>query len=1003
MTTVRSAAVLDACERAKAAIQRGDAAAALRYYEYALRHAPDDSEIMLAIAAARLMERDPRAIQAFALIAKKDDVQEAWLGLAAAHQRFGEYDLAGESLRELLSRHGHVRGSANVRMQDTIVQTHGEAGWCALSADGKLRVTLLDLAADVNRVVILFDGSPMGVRARRVSREGECQRAVYLLPNDWRNAGQIGVCVKGQHLFGSPLNAALIGQVEGYVSACDGGLNGWVWFPHDPDCAPELSVEDANGTRLRLVASDPAPHIQHARPLARPRLFDVPATDLRALTPPVAVRDAAGRNLYGSPLDPLADERSAAGAAELARRLFPSSRSVALGSVDLRLAAVPAHITGVRDGNKRVVRRPGVDVVIPVYRGCEQTLACIDSILVSLPTGVRCIVVDDASPEAKLVAALQGLAEAGRIVLHRQQKNCGFPATANAGIRAAADRDVILLNSDTLTPPGWIERLAAAAYSAPDIGTATPFSNDATIFSYPFEGEANPVPDQAATLCLDRLARRANGAKVTDVPTAHGFCVYVRRDCIASVGLFREDLFAQGYGEENDFCIRARHLGWRHVAVPGVFVAHAGAGSFGGAKAELMERNRAILNRLHPGYDELIANFRHADCLAGARFRMDALRWRNQRSRKGAVILITHARDGGMKRYVAERWRAIAASGQRPIIVTPASSVQGRVCCRLSDGSGEAFPNLRFDIANGLSELTTFLRADKPVRAELHHFIGHDPAILGLPHALDVPYDVVVHDYGWVCPRITLIGPEKRYCGEPGGDACEDCYSDVGSKIDEDITPSRLRLRSQNILAGARRVVAPSRDVVNRLHRYFPRVACVVTPWESNIVQPRRSDRRVSRLRRRVLIAGAVGIDKGYEYLLACARHVAAQRLALEFVVVGYTCDDRRLLDTGAVHITGKYEEAEAIELIRAQEAELGFLPALWPETWSYTLSQMWQAGLDVVAFDLGAPAERIRASERGSLLPLGLSPAAACQALLAYRTRGEVTSPRTVERPVAA
>ena len=57
------------------------------------------------------------------------------------------------------------------------------------------------------------------------------------------------------------------------------------------------------------------------------------------------------------------------------------------------------------------------------------------------------------------------------------------------------------------------------------------------------------------------------------------------------VGLLREDLFAQGYGEENDFCIRARHLGWRHVAVPGVFVAHAGAGSFGSAKAQLLARN----------------------------------------------------------------------------------------------------------------------------------------------------------------------------------------------------------------------------------------------------------------------------------------------------------------------------------------------------------------------------------------------------------------------------
>ena len=60
--------------------------------------------------------------------------------------------------------------------------------------------------------------------------------------------------------------------------------------------------------------------------------------------------------------------------------------------------------------------------------------------------------------------------------------------------------------------------------------------------------------------------------------------MYIRRECLDAAGLFRADVFAQGYGEENDFCLRARHLGWRHVAVPGVFVAHLGGRSFGSAR-----------------------------------------------------------------------------------------------------------------------------------------------------------------------------------------------------------------------------------------------------------------------------------------------------------------------------------------------------------------------------------------------------------------------------------
>ena len=72
-----------------------------------------------------------------------------------------------------------------------------------------------------------------------------------------------------------------------------------------------------------------------------------------------------------------------------------------------------------------------------------------------------------------------------RITLIRHRRNLGFAASANAGMRAAAGHDVVLLNSDTLVAPGWLEELRAVAYGAADIGTVTPLSNDATILSYP--------------------------------------------------------------------------------------------------------------------------------------------------------------------------------------------------------------------------------------------------------------------------------------------------------------------------------------------------------------------------------------------------------------------------------------------------------------------------------------------------------------------------------------
>ena len=134
----------------------------------------------------------------------------------------------------------------------------------------------------------------------------------------------------------------------------------------------------------------------------------------------------------------------------------------------------------------------------------------------------------------------------------------------------------------------------------------------------------------------------------------------------------------------------------------------------------------------------------------------------------------------------------------------------------------------------------------------------------------------------------------------------------------------------------------------------------------------------------RICVVGAIGVHKGYQVLLECARDAAERRLPLEFVVVGHTIDDRRLIATGHVYITGRYVPEEAVSLIMAQNATLALLPSICPETWCLSLTEVWRAGLRVAAFDIGAQAERIRRCGRGFLLPLGLPAPAINNALIA-------------------
>src|SRR4029078_568222 len=151
----------------------------------------------------------------------------------------------------------------------------------------------------------------------------------------------------------------------------------------------------------------------------------------------------------------------------------------------------------------------------------------------------------------------------------------GFPASANRGM-GASDRDVVLLNSDTEVTAGWLEKLQAAGYSAAAVATATPFSNNATLCSLPRSFAANALPSGLDADGFGRVVEERSRREYPRIPTGVGVCLCVKRKVLDAVGAFDEARFGQGYGEENDFCMRALRAGYVHVLDDSTFIYHAG-------------------------------------------------------------------------------------------------------------------------------------------------------------------------------------------------------------------------------------------------------------------------------------------------------------------------------------------------------------------------------------------------------------------------------------------
>jgi GT2 family glycosyltransferase/glycosyltransferase involved in cell wall biosynthesis len=591
-----------------------------------------------------------------------------------------------------------------------------------------------------------------------------------------------------------------------------------------------------------------------------------------------------------------------------------------------------------------------VDIVIPVYRGLRQTPCCIESVLAdpARPAG-RVIVVDDCSPEPKLSAWLDRLAADGRIELVRNPRNQGFVASVNTGIEAAGAHDVVLLNSDTEVPNGWLARLAGHAYATPRVASVSPFSNNATICGYPAT-EAGPPAFGLGVTELDAACQAANAGRSVELPTTVGFCMYLRRAALADIGRFDADAFARGYGEENDFCLRASARGWRHLLACDTFVYHEGSVSFGAGAAAAQKRAIAVLRERYPDYLRSVVQHVKHDAAGPYRFAVTMELFR--RTPQPTLLMLTHDHGGGVRRHILELVERTAGAANCLLLE---STDRGAA---LSVPALRGHPQLVLPVERA-SDLAVVLKSAGVTRAHIHHLMGMDLDVRALLHRLGVPFDVTVHDYFALCPQVNLLPwPQGAYCGEPDVADCNACIAARPSHGARDIASWR-RGHAWQFLEAAR-VICPSEDVRRRLARYrFERNAIVVPhepvkrgPWP--LSPPSLGKGRALR----VALIGVLAHQKGAVTVMSVA--LAADPAELSIQVIGYPEQELPKPLAQRIAVTGAYAEAELPVLLAKVRPHVVWFPSQWPETYSYSLSAAIDAGLPIVATRIGAFPERL-------------------------------------------
>lgn len=608
-----------------------------------------------------------------------------------------------------------------------------------------------------------------------------------------------------------------------------------------------------------------------------------------------------------------------------------------------------------------------LSVILPYYSGVEalsRLLISVEQAVCSAknPYFSELIIIDDNPESTDQREVLLPFVEKQVVPTKMlwNEENIGFVSSVNRGFaRANEEHDILLLNSDTIVYPGFFDHFfqAVSFLETSHISWAsiTPFTNAGTIATIPELGqEHHHFPGQCKPETLAKVCSELFRAydQLPEIPVGVGFCMLIHRQALTQVGTFSE-IFSPGYGEETQWCLRARELGFKHFLLPQVFVYHEGGGSFSERKASLVERATRIVSQQYPEYQNVLQQYLSAPesyvphHMVAPYYQVLSLLTHH----KVAVHLAhksLNATIGGVERYIQEAMRyARDHFGVSSILIHPIVELGSQMYQVYVDE--QYFTSLSLA---SLEWMFSFLSKHEIIQVEsvtLQHAMNWNYAeLIGLSghlKRLSHRQNVLVHDYYLICRQHNLLWNGEKFCDAPRetvNSLCGTC--EFGTSVSE----HRAQMRA--VLANFTSFVCPSESAKRIFCSVYPELleSCEVHPHylleDATKLEPgllsANAGGKVS-----ILFLGAMGKNKGIDHFAGLLA-----RFGKKFSWVTVGIENRFAQNPLVRHLHYNYQEgANLKEMLQALQPAFLFAGSITKETFSYTLCEALEAGIPVL------------------------------------------------------
>lgn len=477
-----------------------------------------------------------------------------------------------------------------------------------------------------------------------------------------------------------------------------------------------------------------------------------------------------------------------------------------------------------------------MDIIVPVYNAYDDLQKCIESIYINTDLrNNRLILINDNSTDERIKLYLDKQKGENVVVIHND-KNRGFSNNINLGMDQSEENDVLLLNSDTIVTPRWIDKIEKCAYSSDIIGTVTPLSNNATLCSVPVFCEANVLPEHMSIDQVAEIVEECSLKKYPRITVANGFCMFIKREVINTIGKFDAETFGRGYGEENDFCNRAEQMGYIHVMCDDTYIYHSGTKSFVSAeKAVYIAEHEKILNKRYMEQmrnNELYCRDNPNGWVGyNVDFHLDI-----KNGKKNILFLLQSSFDsesndniGGVQIHVKHLVYGMKNSAN--IFVAARNGDYLKVSAFIGDknhefrfwiGKKTSYPVIRNrELAEAFANILEGFEIDL---VHVHHTMSTSLDIFNEASKRNIPVVYSVHDFYSICPNQMLTERGGDVCIGRSNLQCEKCLNETRDVYEGTKFLEKWRNENRQSLDLCKIIFAPSKSAKNIMCQYYPEI-----------------------------------------------------------------------------------------------------------------------------------------------------------------------------------